>query len=115
MFHNLRNKSSMKMARKRRRSGSAATSMLGTGRTTKRTASVFSTTRTAISMREDGWKIKGMAKELCGLPMERISSGDNTLAIGSVIERKVVGQCSSKQEIDTMGFGSRTGRTARDA
>lgn len=94
-----------KMEVSRARSGSMRRGTLGTGKTIRKMASVFSSTRTATSMRAYGREIKDTAKALTG-EMSLVNYVVNTQETGSKIRSMAGAHSSIKMEIVTMGTGS---------
>lgn len=93
------------MAHKNLINGMAPINMLAIGKIIKKMALVFNTIQTAINIRVDGAKIKGMDRELFGLQIPKINWGDNTQVIGKATLNKGEELCFLKMEIDMMVCG----------
>lgn len=109
----LRNNNSMKMARRRLRSGLAATNMWAIGKITRRRDSVSSIMRMATSTKEAGKRTKDTGKAHYGWQTAKTNWEGNTRVTGKKTERRAEAPCSSRQETDTTDFGLTTSHTAK--
>lgn len=93
------------MEASRERSGLTRAGTLETGKTTRKMALVFSSTRMATSMRDYGKEINVMVKALTGVT-NRASYVENTQVTGLKTKNMVEELFSIKMEIDMMDTGS---------
>ena len=93
------------MEASRERSGLTRAGTLETGKTTRKMALVFSSTRMATSMRDYGKEINVMVKALTGVT-NRASYVENTQVTGSKTRSTVEVPSSIRMEIVTMAIGS---------